>query len=116
LLRKREAVTRGGAFDRWDLQIRGGLLGSVRALGTIEEHGAGKQLFRLRAWPYIPIPLIVLITITGLVSVVAAYDHAWIAAFSLGATALVILLMARAECGKAMEVWRSVINEYAGHK
>ena len=60
LLRKREAVKRGGDFDRWDLEVRGGLLGYVRAVGMIEEHGAGKQLFRLRAWPHIPRPVIVL--------------------------------------------------------
>ena len=54
LFRKRAAVKRGGDFDRWDLEVRGGLLGQVRAVGMIEEHGAGKQLFRLRAWPQIP--------------------------------------------------------------
>ena len=57
-LRKRAAVKRGGDFDRWDLEVRGGLLGCIRAVAMIEEHGAGKQLFRLRAWPQIPRPAI----------------------------------------------------------
>ncbi|MDQ3243278.1 MAG: glycosyl transferase, partial [Gemmatimonadota bacterium] len=44
-------VYRGGPFDRWDLEARGGLLGRVRLLLTIEEHGAGRQMVRARIWP-----------------------------------------------------------------
>jgi O-antigen biosynthesis protein len=44
-------VARGGNFDRWDLEVRGGVLGTVRLLMTIEEHGQGRQLVRLRLWP-----------------------------------------------------------------
>lgn len=44
-------VARGGNFDRWDLGVRGGLLGHARLLMTIEEHGQGKQLVRLKVWP-----------------------------------------------------------------
>ncbi|MEX1016119.1 MAG: glycosyltransferase [Phycisphaeraceae bacterium] len=43
---------RGGAFNRWDLEIRGGLFGSVRLIMAIEEHGHG-QMVRLRSWPAI---------------------------------------------------------------
>ena len=42
---------RGGNYDRWDLEVRGGLLGAVRLLATTEEHGAGRQLVRFRLWP-----------------------------------------------------------------
>jgi GT2 family glycosyltransferase len=34
----------GGEFDRWDLQIRGGLAGSVRALIAAEDHAGGRQM------------------------------------------------------------------------
>jgi O-antigen biosynthesis protein len=44
-------VARGGEFDRWDLQVRGGGLGAVRLRMTIEEHGSGKQMARFRVWP-----------------------------------------------------------------
>ena len=46
-----QAVKKGGDFDHWDLEVCGGLFGCVRAVAMIEEHGAGKQVFRLRAWP-----------------------------------------------------------------
>ena len=113
LLRKREAARRGGDFDRWDLEVRGGLLGSVRAVGMIEEHGAGKQLFRLRAWPHIPRPAIGLIVVLGLVAALAAYDNAWFVAGVLGVGALVVALVVRAECAKAMQAWKSVVRDYA---
>ncbi len=45
-------VLRGGAFDRWDFELRGGLLGAVRSLMAVEEHGAGHQLVRVCAWPH----------------------------------------------------------------
>jgi GT2 family glycosyltransferase len=51
LLDQNAIVVRGGEFDRWDLELRGGLLADVRVHATVEEHGAGKQLVRLRAWP-----------------------------------------------------------------
>ena len=45
-------VLRGGDFDRWDLEVRGGLLGSARLIVGIEEFGGGKQLVRYRIWPH----------------------------------------------------------------
>jgi glycosyltransferase involved in cell wall biosynthesis len=44
-------VIRGGDFDRWDLDLRGGLFGRARILTAIEEHGHGRQLVRFRVWP-----------------------------------------------------------------
>jgi hypothetical protein len=45
------AVIRGGDFDRWDLEVRGGLLGAARVRVALEEHGSGRQLVRVRLWP-----------------------------------------------------------------
>ena len=41
----------GGDFERWDLHVRGGMLGSMRLRVAVEEHGAGRQLVRIRSWP-----------------------------------------------------------------
>jgi O-antigen biosynthesis protein len=41
----------GGDFDRWDLEVRGGLFGCARLRMVSEEHGNGKQLVRFRLWP-----------------------------------------------------------------
>ena len=53
-------VVRGGDYDRHDLEVRGGLFGSVRTRMAIEEHGGGKQLIRFRSWPKMPLPNLVL--------------------------------------------------------
>jgi hypothetical protein len=51
LLEQGARTRRGGDFDRWDLEVRGGVLGNVRTLATVEEHGRGRQFTRVRAWP-----------------------------------------------------------------
>jgi hypothetical protein len=51
-LRSRGArVTTAGGFDRWDLAVRVGPLGSARLRLVAEEHGHGRQMIRFRIWP-----------------------------------------------------------------
>src|SRR5207302_2801590 len=52
-------IRSGGDWDRWDLQVRGGLLGGARLRIGIEEHGSGRQLIRVRSWPRVsPVALL----------------------------------------------------------
>src|SRR5690606_7635728 len=44
-------VLRGGAFDDWDLEVRAGRACVLRLRVAVEEHGHGRQLVRVRAWP-----------------------------------------------------------------
>jgi hypothetical protein len=44
-------VTRGGEYDRWDLEVGHGMLGAARIRMTAEEHGSGKQMIKWRVWP-----------------------------------------------------------------
>ena len=87
-------------------------MGQARAVGMIEEHGGGKQLFRLRAWPQIPGPAIGLVLFFGLLSALGAYDQAWFAALALGVGAIGIAVVAVADCANAMRVWNEAIAEY----
>jgi GT2 family glycosyltransferase len=45
------APIRGGDFDTWDLELRGGLLGGARIRHTVEEHGGDRQLIRFKVVP-----------------------------------------------------------------
>jgi hypothetical protein len=45
------STLRGGNFDRWDLEVFGGLAGRVRVIMAVEEHGSGRQLVRYRVEP-----------------------------------------------------------------
>jgi GT2 family glycosyltransferase len=69
-------VVPGGPYDRWDLQVQGGMFGAVRVLMAIEEHGAGRQLVRVRSWPKYSPWAIVLIALAAGLSIWAALDHA----------------------------------------
>ncbi|MDQ3692416.1 MAG: glycosyltransferase [Chloroflexota bacterium] len=90
-LQEAGAVTsRGGDLDRWDLEVRGGLLGSSRLLMAIEEHGAGRQLCRFRVAPRASKAVTVLTTIVATLAILAGVSNAWIpmAALILVASAL----------------------------
>ncbi len=51
LRRSGGVIFSGGEFERWDLHVRGGMLGSMRMRMAVEEHGGGRQLLRIRSWP-----------------------------------------------------------------
>jgi GT2 family glycosyltransferase len=85
-------VQRGGDFDRWDLEIRGGLAGSARVSLAIEEHGGGRQLLRWRIRPRVSrIPALLGV---GLIQLTAfAVDAAEVVAGgSLGTGALALVV------------------------
>jgi GT2 family glycosyltransferase len=91
LLRARGATVRyGGDCRRWDLEVRTGMMGGARALIAIEEHGAGKQLMRVRAWPRWSAKGTILTSLFALLAVGAAADGAGDAVIVLGGIALVL--------------------------
>jgi hypothetical protein len=95
-------VSRGGDFDRWDLEVQNGMTSSVRTLMAVEEHGSGRQLIRFRSWPRIdPLSLILVLTFS-LLAVLAAIDQVWIVTFILGAVALFLALRILWDCSTAM--------------
>ena len=101
-LRARQApVRRGGEYDRWDLEVRGGILGAVRLRAVIEEHGAGRQLARFRSWPRCLPRGGVLTLLFGALAGGAALDRAWIACGLIGAIAGVLALRIHDECAAA---------------
>ncbi len=95
-------VLRGGDYDRWDLEVRGGILGTARTLIAIEEHGVGKQLVRFRSWPVCSAKGLVLALLFAVLSTGAVLDHAWTVSAILGVVALLLALRTLLECATAM--------------
>lgn len=62
----------GGDWDRWDLEARGGALGSARIRMAVEEHGSGRQLVRVRWWPRVSRTAVALMGCVGVVALAAA--------------------------------------------
>jgi GT2 family glycosyltransferase len=102
-LGERGAVVRsGGDWDRWDLHVRGGLLGAARLIMAIEEHGSGRQMMRVRFWPRLAPSVLALITLLGSAAVGALLTRAGTAAAVLAALALIVLLRALYESGRGI--------------
>ncbi len=102
-LREHRAVVRhGGDTDLWDLEVRDGTLGSVRVRMAVEEHGAGRQLVRLRAWP-LPSPVVLTMALgLLLLATGAAADGARAAAAVLVVASAALMVRASNDCAAAL--------------
>jgi glycosyltransferase involved in cell wall biosynthesis len=87
------AVRRGGDYDSWDLEVKGGVFGGLRMKMGIEEHGSGRQLVRLRSWPTIPLTGLFAATLPAFLAVAASMDNAWTAAAALGSIAAALFFL-----------------------
>jgi hypothetical protein len=97
-------VASGGDYDRWDLEVRGGLLGSGRVRLAVEEHGSGGQLVRLHWWPrYTWFGLSLALLFVALVVVAVVTGAPGTALAGLGAAAVLVvgrlLLEGAGACG-----------------
>jgi GT2 family glycosyltransferase len=101
----------GGEFDRWDLETRGGVLGSARMRVAIEEHGAGRQLLRVRSWPKLSRLGILLTILLGLLALAAMRDDE--PAVTVTLTALALLLASRmlVESASAVAAIRAAVRK-----
>src|SRR6266540_3893834 len=92
---------RGGDYDRWDLEVRGGMFGAARTCMASEDHDWGRQLIRFRSWPRLSPKGIVPALLSAPLSTGAALDHAWIACAVLGVMSLSLVLLTLQECAAA---------------
>jgi O-antigen biosynthesis protein len=95
-------VRRGGDYDRWDLEVRAGLLGFARLLMAVEDHGAGNQFVRLRVWPKFPLLGLLPIVLFASLSAAALFDHAWMAFAILSLLSLFLTIHSLRSCGSAV--------------
>jgi GT2 family glycosyltransferase len=81
-------VKRGGAFDRWDLELQGGLLAGARVLLSVEDLAPGKQLVRFRSWPAFGRWSLGLLGVVALLAAGAFADRAFAVGSVLAASAI----------------------------
>jgi len=103
-------VLHGGEHDRWDLEVRGGILGAARLLIGVEDHPGGKQLIRLRWWPEVPGRGPFLTLGLAALTLIAAHVHAWLASLLLGFGTLVPALNIVEQCMAAMAAMRVAVE------
>jgi len=103
--------TRGGDFEPWDLEVRGGSLGSARMSVAVEYHGDGRQLLRIRSWPRCSAATVALVLTFAGLSAGAAHDRAWDAFFALGAVALLVASRTLHACAAATAAFLSATRK-----
>jgi len=102
---------RGSDFDRWDLKVTRGLLGSARLSMALEHHGSGRALLRIHCQPYCSISGAGLAAALVIGSWGAALDRKWAACAALGLTGLAILVRALKECAAAVAIFLVVVRK-----
>ena len=107
----RAVVVRGGDFDRWDLEILGGLFGSVRVLMAVEEHGDGKQLLRFRARPKLSLFEMSMIVIPAVLAGIALIDGAWVAGAAMALASVAMLIWQLGDCSVAMTCYVRTLRQ-----
>jgi hypothetical protein len=113
-LREESAVVlRGGEFDRWDLCVRGGLLGSVRLRAAVEEHGHGRQLVRFRSWPRPSRASVVAGVVFAVLAAVAWVDNSVSGAAAVAGLAAFTTLVAVHDCAVATGVFLRALRRNA---
>jgi GT2 family glycosyltransferase len=95
------AVLRGGSYDSWDLEVRGGALASVRVRALIEEHGRGRQFVRLHSYPRLGRLGTVLVSGILLFAAAPALVGEWTLSLALIGIAIALGLRALQECASA---------------
>jgi GT2 family glycosyltransferase len=111
LLRLYDAVTvRGGDFDHWDLQVVGGVLGSAQLKLVVEEHGDGRQMVRIRAWPKCSRSGLIASLILLACGMVAAWFAAPAACGICVFSSTIIMLLAVEEASVAMGTIAKVVS------
>jgi hypothetical protein len=101
---------RGGEFDRWDLDVRGGPLGAARLRMVLEEHGAGKQMVRFRSWPRCSKGATALAASSAAVAVLAGINDGGLVALVLGAIAVTIVAWILHDCATAAGILWSAVS------
>ena len=96
-------VWRGGDYDRWDLEVRAAAFGYARLLMAVEDHGAGNQFVRVRAWPRCSVLDCMPIFVFGGLSAAAAFDGAWVASGILGSISAFLASLTLRACGSAID-------------
>jgi O-antigen biosynthesis protein len=95
-------VWRGNAYEPWDLEVVGGLLGSARALMAIEDHGSGRQYVRLAAWPRYSKLAVIFAVVGAIIAGGAAMSQEFVIAGLLVAGSALLLGGALLEAGRSL--------------
>jgi GT2 family glycosyltransferase len=103
-------VSRGSEFDRWDMEVRTGLLGVARLRLGVEEHGEGRQLLRFRIWPRASRGAMATVVLLVILLFATGHEGRGADLIIAAGAALTALWMVR-DCAAAVAVLRHAVDE-----
>jgi len=102
---------RGGPYDSWDLEVRGGMFGSMRMLMAIEDQGSGTQYVRVRCQPIFSVIGLIIMAFLASLGWFAIVDQAYSAATILMVMAALVGLRVFVDCGRSAAVARMAVQQ-----
>lgn len=109
-------VERGDIYDRWDLLIKGGALGSVKLFMAAEDHNGGKQYLRFRIVPGISLTAICLLSFPAFLLMISLLNKTIIPAFVFGSIFLVLVFRLSEDYGRAYSAAKNVVKKQSDIK
>jgi len=106
------SIRRGSDYAPWDLELKGGLFCGIRFLMTMEEHGAGRQMIKLRFSPRYHLTGLFSIILTAVLAVNAILDHSWFVGLPLFFLSFLMTYRAVIDSSRATGVCISVVEAY----
>jgi hypothetical protein len=102
-------VETGGEFDRWDIKNQVGLFASVKSLLTVEEHGMGRQMLRLRCLINFSGSGFLLVVFGSIVSFMTFISQAYLTFSVFLLISILLLLKILADASGATEsIWSAI--------
>ncbi len=113
LLKRKMKVKNGGEYDRWDLEYKIGPFISARALLTVEEHGMGRQYFKIKQWLRLSIVTVLLFLGLFLVTIVAFEFKAYFSLMFFGSLSVLLVLKVLADSCYILRFFRASVETLA---
>lgn len=95
-------VKKGGGYEPWDLEVRGGLFGGARLLVATEEHGGGRQQVLVRVTPRLWSWTLKCLATALALAFLAVVDGAWPAGVIFLVVAVGMVFLGIEESGRAV--------------
>lgn len=113
LLKRKMKVKNGGEYDRWDLEYKIGPFISARALLTVEEHGMGRQYFKIKQWLRLSIVTVLLFLGLFLVTILAFEFKAYLSLMFFGSLSILLFLKVVADSCYILRFFRVSVETFA---
>jgi GT2 family glycosyltransferase/ribosomal protein L40E len=110
LVKTGAVVRRGDRLEAFDLEVRGGTIGGARLVVSAEERDRGRQLQRVRCWPWVSWLVPALAGATALVSALLATDDLPLVAGVFALLGVDLVLRALEQSAAAMAVIKSELE------